>query len=57
MKENLSIVTEVGVFGDLDIKDPTVKEIKKKNSNEALSEAELQEIIKESIQNNAKLIK
>ena len=55
MKEVLNIVTEVGTFGDLDIPDPTIKEIA--NKNQGMTDEELQEIIKQSIQENAKLVK
>lgn len=51
MEENneLSYVTEVGVFGSLDIDDPTVIEMKKKK--------EMEELIKEAIENNKKNLK
>lgn len=32
--EELSIVTEIGTFGDLDIKDPTVKKIVQESMEE-----------------------
>lgn len=53
MPEELHIVTEVGVFGDLDIKDPTAKQIKRNTEN--LSEAEMQTIINEAMQANANI--
>lgn len=43
--EEYNIVTEVGVFGDLNIEDPTSKKVK--------TEDELQELIKDSIEHNA----
>ena len=52
--KDLHIVTEVGIFGELDINDPTIKKIKNKN-NENLSESDLQEMIQESIQNNSNI--
>jgi len=51
-KKEYSIVTEVGVFGELNINDPTVKKVKTKNNGD-LTEDELNGIINESIQNNA----
>ena len=51
-KEEFNIVTEVGVFGDLNIEDPTVKSVKKKNNNN-YTEEELDALIKESINSNA----
>ena len=54
-KEEFNIVTEVGVFGDLNIDDPTVKSIKKKN-NTNYTEDEINELIKESINTNATVI-
>lgn len=53
MKENLNIVTEVGVFGDLNIEDPTVTNVKKKNTD--LSEEELNKLIQESVRANASI--
>ena len=50
--EEYSIITEVGTFGDLNIDDPTVKPIKKKN-NTNYTEEEIESLIKESINNNA----
>lgn len=44
--DEMSIVTEVGTFGDLDIEDPTVKKVKK-------SKKEIDELIQESIKENA----
>lgn len=52
MKEEYNIVTEVGVFGDLNINDPTVQSVKKKN-NEDSTDEEIQQMISESIQTNA----
>ena len=51
-KEEFNIVTEVGVFGDLNIEDPTIKSVKKKN-NTNYTEEELESLIKESINSNA----
>ena len=50
--EEFNIVTEVGVFGDLNIEDPTVKSVKKKN-NTNYTEEEIETLIKESISTNA----
>ena len=44
-ENNLHIITEVGTFGDLNIKDPTKKKVKKNNE-------ELDVLIEESIKNN-----
>ena len=52
--EKLNIVTEVGTFGSLNIDDPTAVEVKKKKKGE-YTEEELQELINESIAENAKL--
>lgn len=53
MDENneLSYVTEVGVFGELDIDDPTVIEMKKKKKKE------MDELIQEAIEENKKNLK
>jgi len=53
MDNNMHIVTEVGVFGDLNIEDPTAKKVKKKN--EELSESEVNQLIEESVQANASI--
>jgi len=37
--EELCLLTEVGVFGELDIEDPTKKKIKKKDDLETLIES------------------
>jgi len=37
--EELCIITEVGIFGQLDIEDPTKKKVKKKDELEALIES------------------
>ena len=50
--EEFNIVTEVGVFGDLNIEDPTIKSVKKKN-NTNYTEEEIETLIKESINTNA----
>lgn len=46
-KVELSFVTEVGVFGDLDINDPTIKNAKKKKNDN------IEEMIAEAITENA----
>ena len=46
-----SVVTEVGVFGDLNIEDPTAKKVKKKNDEQSIDD-----MIAESIKTNANLI-
>jgi len=38
-EEDLCIITEVGVFAGLDIKDPTKKKVKKKDELETLIES------------------
>lgn len=43
-KEELHVLTEVGVFGALNIEDPTKKRV--------LKESELQELISESVSEN-----
>lgn len=53
MKEDLNIVTEVGIFGNLNIEDPTITKIKKKNAD--LSEEELNKLIQESVRANANI--
>lgn len=45
MDNDYSAVTEVGTFGDLNIKDPTEKDIKKKDKS-------VEELITESVQEN-----
>lgn len=50
---DMSVVTEIGVFGSLNIEDPTTAKVKKKNAN--LSEEEMEQLIQESIQNNANI--
>lgn len=45
-KEKYSVVTEVGDFGGVNIKDPTVKDVEKEDDTEAL--------IRESIEVNAR---
>lgn len=47
--EELCVVQEVGVFGELDIKDPTKKKLKKKD------EQDIDALIKESIEKNASI--
>ena len=53
-KEEFNIVTEVGVFGDLNIDDPTIKSVKKKN-NTNYTDEEIETLIRESINNNANI--
>lgn len=45
-KVELSFVTEVGVFGDLDINDPTIKNAKKKKNDN------IEDMIAEAITEN-----
>ncbi len=44
---DLHVVTEIGVFGELDVEDPTVNNVKKKNKD-----VNVDEIINEAIQEN-----
>jgi len=46
-KVELSFVTEVGTFGDLDINDPTIKNAKKKKNSD------IEAMIAEAITENA----
>ena len=46
MSEEMTILTEVGNFGELNIEDPTVKKVKKKKT------PNLDKLIEESINNN-----
>ena len=39
--EDLCVLTEVGVFAELDIKDPTKKKVKKKDELETLIESSI----------------
>ena len=48
-KEEMSIVTEVGVFGSLNIDDPTVKKVKKKDDGQDM---ELDSLIEAAIEHN-----
>lgn len=48
MDKELSVVTEVGTFGDLNIEDPTQKKVKKQNED-------LEALIKEAVAENATL--
>ena len=48
--EELNIVTEVGVFGSLDIDDPTKKKVNSKNGKTDLDEM-IQEAIVENFNN------
>ena len=43
---NYSVVTEVGTFGDINIDDPTVSSVKKKNED-------IEQLIAESVKENA----
>lgn len=45
-ENNYSVVTEVGTFGDLNIDDPSVSSVKKKNED-------IDHLIAESIKENA----
>lgn len=45
MDNNYSVVTEVGTFGDVNIKDPTVRNVEKEN--------DMDELIKQSIKENS----
>lgn len=49
---DMSIVTEIGTFGSLNIDDPTVKKVKDKKD---MTEEEIDALIKESIQHNANI--
>ena len=51
-EHDYSIVTEVGVFGDLNIDDPTVTPVRKKGSTADCSEQEIDALIQESIAQN-----
>ena len=51
---DMSIVTEIGAFGSLNIDDPTVKKVKKKNG-EDVAEDEVSEMIKEAIESNSNI--
>lgn len=46
---DLSVVTEVGVFGSLNINDPTAKKVNKKDNDK---DVELEALIQESIEHN-----
>jgi hypothetical protein len=50
-ENEFSILTEVGVFGELNIKDPTKRKIKKDDTED------LEEMIQESIENNKNLFR
>lgn len=49
-KEKMNIVTEVGIFGELNVKDPTAKEVNGTEEN-----AELEALIAESIEKNKEI--
>lgn len=51
MPEELHIVTEVGVFGDLNIPDPTAEKVKKKQS-ESISQSDFDELIESIVKSN-----
>lgn len=46
-KEKMNIVTEVGVFGELNVKNPTAKEV-----NDGEDETDIDALIAESIEKN-----
>ena len=50
-KEQLHVVTEVGVFGELDVNDPTAKKVKK-DGEEDSSDVALEQLIEDSIKQN-----
>lgn len=49
---DMSVVTEIGTFGSLNIEDPTVKKVKEKKD---MTDEEMEALIKESIQHNANI--
>lgn len=49
--DNLNILTEVGVFGELDIDDPTAKKVKRKKDNME----NIDKLIEEAIENNGNI--
>lgn len=51
---DLSVVTEVGNFGSLNIEDPTAKKVKKRN-NEMGVDMDIDEMIRQSIEQNKNL--
>jgi len=51
---DLSVVTEVGNFGSLNIEDPTEKKVKKRN-NEMGVDMDIDEMIRQSIEQNKNL--
>lgn len=51
---DMSIVTEIGAFGSLNIDDPTVKKVKKNNGEDVTGE-EVSELIKEAIESNSNI--
>lgn len=51
--EELSIVTEIGVFGDLDIEDPTSKKIDKKKKSDF---SDIEDTINTAIKENLKTL-
>lgn len=51
MSEKMSIVTEVGIFGELNMEDPTCKDIRKKSISE-MSEEELDQCIENARKRN-----
>ena len=50
-KEQLHVVTEVGVFGELDVNDTTAKKVKK-DGEEDSSDVALEQLIEDSIKQN-----
>ena len=50
---DMSIVTEIGAFGSLNIEDPTVTKIKKKDNDvDGVDDEALDALIQESVQKN-----
>ena len=50
--DELSIVQEVGMFGELEVEDPTCTGVKKKKTIENMSQEELDELIAKTHANN-----
>lgn len=50
---DMSIVTEIGAFGSLNIEDPTVTRVRKKDDDtDGIDEEALDALIQESVQKN-----
>lgn len=49
--DNLNIVTEVGVFGELDINDPTAKKVKRKKTDNE----DINKLIEDAISENSNI--